>query len=205
MFSRSHGYLATALAGALVATTSVAALAADEASPYGGKSAYVSAGGVYAIENSDSNITQGSLDNSGGYDLRLGYGFNDWAAAEVEWQAMTHFDTNSHDPATGIENNPSPEARLLSLNGRYSPLTGRFQPYGLIGGGWYNVQADTQRNSLHESSFAMKFGIGLAAYITNRAGVAVEAAYILPLSGTLAGGHSFDVIPLTFSFFFHFK
>ena len=39
--------------------------------------------------------------------------------------------------------------------------------------------------SVHESSFAARFGLGVAAYITERTGVAFEAGYILPMTGLL--------------------
>lgn len=182
--------------------TTVTTVTADKPSSFGGTAPYVSAGGVYAIEQ-DSHFA-GDLSNSGGYDLRLGYNFPHMIAAEIEWQSLLNFSRNTLDPVT---NNPDPsiEARMLSLNGRISPLDGRFQPYGLAGMGWYNVQADRVSVSLHESSFALKFGVGVLAYFTERLGFALEAAYIIPMTGELGGGDRFDLIPITGSFFFRFK
>lgn len=192
--------------------TEVAVEGAEPAAPAGafaGASPYVSFGGVFAIENNSSAVASGvnnygGISNSGGYDIRGGYNFDKLFAVELQWQSLVNFSTNGTDPVT-TQKLPSLEARMLSLNGRVSPLTGRFQPYGLLGMGWYNVQADRTSNSTHESAFAMRFGLGLMAYITERVGFALEAAYILPLTGTLAGGDSFELVPITASVFFRFK
>ncbi|MFN2426121.1 MAG: porin family protein [Candidatus Binatia bacterium] len=178
------------------------AVAPAESGPYGGTAPYFSAGGVYAIENVGG--LAGSLSNSGGYDIRAGYTVHENVAVELEWQSLVNLSRDAQDPITGNDE-PSLEARMLSLNGRFKPLTGRIQPYGLIGMGWVNVQADKVANHTHKSSFGMRFGLGVAAYITERTGVALEAAYILPLTGTLGGGQSFDLVPITLSVFFRFK
>lgn len=209
--------LSIVMAAALLVAASTTARAADETptpapaadevpaastSPYGGKSPYVSAGGVYAIQNVDG--VPGGVGDSGGYDLRAGYTVHEKVAVEIEWQSLLNFSRNAQDPVTGHDE-PSLEARMLSLNGRFAPLSGRIQPYGLMGMGWVNVQADRVSVSTHKSSFGMRFGLGVAAYITERTGVALEAAYILPLTGTLGGGDSFDLVPITLSLFFRFK
>ncbi len=200
------------MAAVFAAMTTATAGAADEASPFAATAPYVSAGAVYAVEQNDSDLRSGitaqpdygDLKNSGGYDLRLGYGFAKMFAAEVEWQSLVNFNTDALDPVTG-NSAPSVEARMLSLNGRISPLTGRFQPYALFGVGWYNVQADRQSVSVHESSFASRFGLGIAAFITERMGVSFEAGYILPMTGVIGGKDRFDLIPMTLSVFFKFK
>ena len=218
-FAVLQGTNAGAQAVVVEETTTETTVAADagEASAYSGKALYFSAGGVLAFENNNSALGTGGvndsagvpvsgygdLSESGGYDLRLGYAFEKWFAAELEWQSMLSFSTDATDVVTG-NNMPSVEARMMSLNGRFSPLTGRFQPYALLGMGWVNVQADRQANSIHVSSFGMKFGAGLAFMITERTGVALEAAYILPMSGVIGHGERFDIIPITASVFFRF-
>lgn len=202
--------LQVALAAALLVAHATLALAAGEASAdtatetpaFGGKSPYIAIGGTYGIQNVGG--VEGGLSDSGGYDLRGGYNFGNMLAAEIEWQAFGNFDRNAVDSVTGNDE-PSLEARMLSLNGRVSPLSGRFQPYGLLGAGWFNVQADQVSAYSHRSSFGMRFGLGVMAYVTERIGLAVEAAYILPLTGSLGGSDSFDIIPITASVFFRFK
>lgn len=202
--------LQVALAAALLVANATLAIAADEApaepsteaAPFGGATPYVSVGGTYGIQNAGG--VPGGLSDSGGYDLRAGYNFGNMIAAEIEWQAFGNFDRNAVAPVTGNDE-PSLEARMLSLNGRFAPLSGRIQPYGLIGAGWFNVQADRVSAYSHQSSFGMRFGLGVMAYVTDRIGVAVEAAYLLPLTGNLGGGDSFDIIPITASVFFRFK
>jgi opacity protein-like surface antigen len=194
---------------ATVETETTTTVTEEAPSKYGYDAPYVSAGGVYAIENNNSAIgtgisDYGNIKNSWGYDLRIGYEFRDMFAAEVQWQSLVNFNTNARDPVTNVES-PSIEARMLSLNGRVSPLEGRIQPYALFGLGWFNVQADRTSVSIHESSFAARFGLGVAAFITERAGVSFEAGYILPMTSTLGGKDRFDHIPMTLSLFFKFK
>jgi opacity protein-like surface antigen len=192
----------TIVMAAALLTVGAATARAEEEKPYGGKAPYFSVGGVYGIENVDG--VPGSLSDSGGYDLRLGYNHHDMFALETEWQSLVNFNRQAENPVTGNDE-PSLEARMLSLNGRFMPLSGRVQPYALLGMGWVNVQADRVSVYEHESSFGMRFGLGVAAYLTERIGLALEAAYILPLSGDLGGGNSFDIIPITASIFFRFK
>jgi len=216
MTSRSLGFAATAL---ILLMTTATARAEEEAAAaaYNSDSAYASVGLAYAIEQNDSalgsgipvrsgNADYGDLTNSWGYDLRVGYSFRKMFAAEIQWQSLVNFDTDAINPYLSTPTKePSVEARMLSVNGRFSPLAGRIQPYALVGMGWYNVQADKQAVSIHESSFALRFGLGVAAFITDRLGVAFESGYILPTSGSIAGGNSFDLIPFTLSAFFKFK
>lgn len=210
--------LTIALAATLAVASASAARAEDEAKPYAGRAPYVSLGGVYGIENNTSALGTGgvfgpnglptsgygSLSDSGGYDIRGGYNIADMWALEIQWQSLLSFSTNAVDSIT-LNNMPAVEARMLSFNGRFSPLTGRIQPYLLTGMGWVNVQADRTGNSIHLSSFGMRFGAGVAAYLTERTGIALEAAYILPMSGVAGHGERFDIIPITASVFFRFK
>ena len=193
--------LGIVIAAVLVAAVAGGASAADEeAKSFVDKAAYFSAGGVYAIENVDHAAISGDLSDSGGYDLRLGYFVHHNVGVEFEWQSMVNFDSD-------VSSEDSVEARMASFNGRYSPLSGRFQPYVLGGMGWFNVQSDHESGqpNLHKSSFAMRFGLGLLTYISARSGVSLEAGYILPLTGDLAGGESFELIPISLSFFFRFS
>jgi opacity protein-like surface antigen len=210
--------LTIALASALVATAVGSARAADdvvvegttttttatttEGHAFGGKVPYFMAGGTWGIENVSS--VEGGLSDSGGYDLRAGYGVHEMVDVEVEWESFLSFSRDTQDPVTHI-NDPALEARMLSLNGRFSPFNWRFQPYALMGMGWVNVQADRSNNKEHKSSFGMRFGLGVQTFFTERFGFNLEAGYILPLTGDLGGGDSFDIIPITASFFYCFK
>lgn len=201
--------LGLVMAAALVVTAAATAHADEEARPYSGRAPYASFGGVFAIENNKSSLGSGvseygELSDSGGYDIRAGYNFEKMFALEIQWQSLVSFKTDAVAPITGNDL-PNVEARMLSLNGRVSPLTGRIQPYGLLGMGWVNVQADRTSVSVHESSFGMRFGVGVLGYITERTGVSLEAAYIMPLSGSLGGGDRFALIPITASVFFRFS
>jgi len=171
---------------------SAAASARAEETPYGGKGAYASIGGVYGFAEGVNGY-----DGSGGYDLRGGYRIIDMFAVEGEWQHLTNFNATKSD---GFDL----EAYALTLNGKFYPITGRFQPYALLGAGWSHSQADTVPFSYHSNSFALRFGLGLAFYCTQRLGVSLEAGYLLPVTHN-SGSYDFDVVPLTGSFFYHFN
>ncbi|MBI5505795.1 MAG: outer membrane beta-barrel protein [Deltaproteobacteria bacterium] len=180
--------VATIVVGILGVTASARA----EETAFGGKGVYASAGGVYGVENFGFS----GYDGSGGYDLRGGYRIVDMFAAEAEWQHFTKF----KDKPGGTDL----EAYALTVNGRFYPLTGRFQPYALVGLGWFHGQADKVSNTYHAGSVGSRFALGVDVYFTQRLGGAVEAAYVLPLSGSMASD-DFDVIPITASLFFHFN
>ena len=52
---------------------------------------------------------------------------------------------------------------------------------------------------------AMRFGLGVATYFTERTGFLLEAGYILPLTGDISGDDSFGLIPITASLFLRLK
>lgn len=184
-----------------VESTTTTTASTSEGPVFGGKVPYFMAGGTWGIENVSG---YGIDSDSGGYDLRAGYGVHEMVDVEIEWESFLSFSRDTSDPVTGI-NDPALEARMLSLNGRFSPFTWRFQPYAMMGMGWVNVQADRSTNQDHKSSFGMRFGIGVQTFFTERFGFNLEAGYILPLTGDLGGGDSFDIIPITASFFYCFK
>ncbi len=177
----------------IVGMLGAAASGRAEETAFGGKGVYASVGGVYGVENFGFS----GYDGSGGYDLRGGYRIADMFAVEGEWQHFTKFSASG---AAGTDL----EAYALTLNGRFYPLTGRFQPYALVGLGWFHGQADKVSNTYHAGAVGSRFALGIDVYFTQRLGGAVEAAYVLPLSGSMASD-DFDVIPITASLFFHFN
>lgn len=182
--------VAVVVVGIMSGTASVRA---EEETVFGGKGVYASVGGVYGVENFGFS----GYDGSGGYDLRGGYRIADMFAVEGEWQHFTKFEATG---AGGVDL----EAYALTLNGKFYPLAGRIQPYALVGLGWFHGQADKVSNTYHAGSVGSRFGLGVDVYFTQRLGAAVEAAYLLPLSGSMASD-DFDVIPITASLFFHFN
>lgn len=171
----------------------VAAAPAEEPEDFGAAGAYVELGGVYVVENfGDSSNSVGSdYGDSGGYQLRAGYRINSWVAVEGEWE---------HD--INFQDNLEASTYDLTVNGKFYPLTSRIQPYALVGMGWINGLNDSTTRE-DQNSLGFRFGLGVDAYITKSIGVALEAGYVLPVSGYLSS-NDFDTIPISLSAFYRF-
>jgi len=133
---------------------------------------YLGLGGVYAVELFDD---QGSArtDNSGGYHVQAGYRFHQHAAVEARFEHYLDFDL---DPG-------HIEAYSITINGKAYLLTGRFQPYALAGMGFVSGNGSAGNNpaAAHPSNgFALRFGGGLEACITEHISAGPEFAYLLP-------------------------
>jgi opacity protein-like surface antigen len=132
---------------------------------------YIGLGGLYSVEL--FNDAGARVDNSSGFHVRLGYRFHRNFSAEVLYENMTSYDM---DP--GHFN-----AWAATFNGKGFLLTGRFQPYGVMGLGFMNVNGSggspvTAANA--GDGFIMRFGAGMDAYITEHLAMGPEVAYVLP-------------------------
>lgn len=136
---------------------------------------YVGLGALYAVELFDDGPLGAATDNSWGFELRGGYRFHPNFAAELLYQYYADFDT---DPG-------HLDGWSVSANLKGYLMTGRVQPYGLLGlgfiagngsGGNYNQAAKPG------DDFMMRFGGGLDVCITEHISMGPEFAYILPTS-----------------------
>jgi len=137
---------------------------------------YVGVGGVYVFEDFAKDLEDVGVrrDNGGGVDVRAGYRFHPAVAAELAFNWLT--------PDVDAES-----IWTVTANGKlYSTaLTGRIQPYGILGVG---VITSGRTNVIG------RFGLGLETYITRHFLLSFEAAFMKP------GGsfdNDFDYIPLT--------
>jgi opacity protein-like surface antigen len=146
----------------------------EETVNYARTGPYIGLGGVYAIELFDDNSVGGArTDNSGGIHAKAGWRFHPNAAAEVRYDWFHEFDL---DPG-------HIDGWLITANVKGYLLTGRFQPYGLVGMGYLsaNGSAGNFAGAAHPAhDFAMRFGGGLDAYITDNIVAGPEFAYVLP-------------------------
>jgi opacity protein-like surface antigen len=155
---------------------------------------YLGLAGFYAI--SDFDLTTSDLDvvppqpantdpkfgNSGGVDFRAGYrAFSRWAFEfDYQWQAGYDSKRSSIDPLLEID------THLLSLNAKLFVLTGRWQPYALLGASLliFNteiVDDDFKKPWDISVGFAPRFGAGVDFWITESWAVMVEGTYIVPV------------------------
>lgn len=200
------------------------------------KGAYVGVGFVYAVndfglDNFDKQFEQGgvrvqdSVSQSYGFDVRGGYRFHQHLAAEAQVQYYDDFQLGSKlretDPATGdILKTGLPDADVTAVaataNLKGYPMTGRVQPYVLVGLGalWAEVcnlpvgtsASDFRRVDGNDTSFAVRVGVGLDVYATAHFVFNFEATKVLPTDDTRVGGVDLDLssVPLAFNLQYRF-
>ena len=91
----------------------------------------------------------------------------------------------------------------LTANAKGYALTGRIQPYGLLGLGTLYLNVEDQLGlglSDDQAAFALRFGGGIDAYVTRSIVLNVEASYLLP-TGDL---DDFPLVPLSGSIQYRF-
>lgn len=153
---------------------------------------YLGAGALFSIENFDCDT-----DNAWGYNIRGGRRINDYVAVEAEWEhPVSNFDDSNKVDGFGRLNGDV-EAWNLTANGKVYPITGRFQPYALVGAGY--GQADLPHDD--NGGFIARFGLGLDVLITDNIGVDAEVGYVLG-TGALS---DYDQIPISLGVFYNFR
>lgn len=154
---------------------------------------YIGAAAVYSIENFDRDA-----DNAWGYHGRAGRRINDMFALEImgEHLASDFDDYKGAKPKPGKARGDDIEAWNLGVNGKVYPITGRFQPFALVGIGY--GQADVKHGN--RGDFIARFGLGLDVLITDNVGIAAEVDYILPSDDI----KDFDQIPISLGVFYNF-
>ena len=125
-----------------------------------------------------------------GLDARVGYRFHPRLAAEVEIQwfakAGIQFTEDEGDPPpldpTLVEA-LTLETVTLTVNSKAYLLTGRFQPFLLVGAGFMHFDAKDALGlglSVDGDGFAARFGGGLDFYLTPNVVIALDGSYVLP-------------------------
>jgi opacity protein-like surface antigen len=178
-------------------TAPVYAESEDEVSEYARNGVYLMASAAYAVEKFES----WDLKNSYGAGARLGYRLHPRLAAEVEYQWLGGFHcggnlgcyTSGGPGATGVEAKQF-IGQVATVNAKAFALTGRVQPYALvgIGGGTFEVKKK-QRTLLPDGvsyiqrgfssrggGFVARYGGGVDLYGDEQWAIFAEAAYVVP-------------------------
>ena len=151
--------------------------------------------GSYAIETFESDLQDAvgfsvdlSVDNSLGFNGRVGYRCHRWLSAEVEVEWLNGFDSDVSVAGIGIARIDF-EPVVVTANVKGYILTGRYQPFLLVGGGVMTAETKYPDfvppgvpRSRTENEFAMRFGGGIDLYATKNVVVTVGADYVLPVS-----------------------
>ncbi|GJL65634.1 MAG: hypothetical protein NPIRA05_06050 [Nitrospirales bacterium] len=152
---------------------------AEESSEFARNGFYIGAGGIYAIENF-SRTGALSFDDSLGFNLRVGYRLHPHIAIEAEGERTMGFDAKQFKGDV--------ETWTATLNSKFFALTGRIQPYGLLGVGAMNATTDgflvfvnsNGSTSRNETDVAFRYGGGVDFYLTKNWVIDIEGAYVDP-------------------------
>ncbi|GIW45416.1 MAG: hypothetical protein KatS3mg077_2698 [Candidatus Binatia bacterium] len=195
ILSANSGWLVLAIVVAVL-SLGVAAVAQDD--DFGRTGFYVAAMGSYSVENFDTDATGVDVKNALGFDLRTGYRLHPNVAVEGSFQ---HYRERELQPPGG------PSVELLSwgfwLNFKFYPITGKVQPYALIGPGFMHLDAGRSRLlriSRDDNGFSPRGGVGLDVYLTKSIAATVEASYVF----TTVDIEDKDHIPVTWGFTYRF-
>jgi opacity protein-like surface antigen len=121
-------------------------------------------------------------DNSFGVNARGGYRCNQHLSAEAEVEWLDGFEVFSELGVVklGII---KVEPVAVTANVKGYLLTGRYQPFLLVGGGAITAKhtaSEGLTGSFRENEFVMRFGGGIDVYATENVVVSVEGGYVLP-------------------------
>jgi opacity protein-like surface antigen len=170
---------------------------------------YLRLGGVYGLQTRAADSMQPvvagflpgidvSVEDSAGFDGRLGRRLLPYLAAEFQIDYLAGFDVNSMNVTVLTYRELVATANLKLI----APL-GRLQPYGLVGLGISNSWLDTSLASLSDDSFfggAFRGGGGVDLFILPKLAFSAEASYVLPIGET----EKLDYVSLSFGFLYTF-
>ena len=173
----------------------------EEEPDYARVGPYLGIGGVYAVEffnenNAEhavgsvleSDSVEADIDNSSGFHVLAGYRVHPNIAVEARYEHLFQFNVD------GVDNydwDHQAHGRVSAWNATANVkaffLTGRWQPYAVLGLGYLEGDGfvrDKPHPEYHGSQtdgdFMMRFGLGMDACITEHIAIGPEIAYVLP-------------------------
>lgn len=146
---------------------------AQEPTNYSRPGVYGGIGGLYAIEDFDF-APGANIQNSAGFNFRLGYRFHPNFSVEAMGERVDAFDA---DGFTDVGFN----TWVGTINGKLFALTDRFQPYGLLGIGAMRAQLKGPGvNTVTDTDLTFRYGTGIDSYLTENWIVNLETTYVAP-------------------------
>jgi hypothetical protein len=146
-------------------------------------------GAGYALNNFH-NIGQ-DPDNSGAYNAHIGYRFNPRFATELQIERYQEFDLPGGDV----------NGWAVGLNAKGYMLTGRYQPWALIGLNFLDMETTNSAAAnprKTDDGAAMRFGFGLDVYATTKIAVVTDISYVLGMGQV----KDYDVVMFSLGFLF---
>ena len=156
---------------------------ADEQHLYSRTGIYLSVGligGSYTEAESTLEDLLGGLnvdvDDSIGAEFVVGVRVHRHAALEVELEYLSESDIS----VSGLGKVADLQTFSFSINGKAYPLTGRVQPYGLLGFGFMESKLEIPTTDVTANGFAVRFGGGVEIYLTQMWVLDLGVDYLLP-------------------------
>jgi opacity protein-like surface antigen len=147
--------------------------------------------GIFPEAEDDLDDVGGDVDTGLGLNARAGYRVHPHFAAEAEFEWV-------HSSIEFAGADVDFDTFVGTVNGKGFLLTGRFQPFAMIGIGGLGV--DGEGDSGGDSGFAARFGGGIDIYITRNFYGAVDASYVLPTGDV----DDFDLVSIGWGFGYRF-
>jgi opacity protein-like surface antigen len=150
---------------------------------YGASGFYGIIAGTYGLEDfsdlkndAEDDLNENvDFDNTLGFNLRVGDRWHNNLATELELEWMDSFDLEKSDVNGGVG-----EVWSLTVNQKAFLSTGRFQLFGLFGGGLYGVgdaEIAGQDEEPQGEAFGLRAGAGFNFYITEKIGLNMDWVY----------------------------
>lgn len=179
------------LAAALLAAAPAGAQGFDTEGLFRKQGLYLVAMGDYAIptqkdeleDDADDALGPGAstdVDNSFGFDLRLGYRLHERFSVETQFDFLNAIELDSQLPSPGPEEKSEIKLFVLTGNAKYYLLTDRFQPYIVGGAGWGRSRLDPPGSGSKErdDGFAARAGLGFDFYGSEFVALTSEVSYV---------------------------
>ena len=190
-----------ALVGIMCSSIALTAEEEVDEDDYARRGWMVGVGGSYAVETFEDDAErelQGklesktvslSVDDSFGFNARVGYRCHRRFSAEAEVEWLNGFKSDLTQPGFAQLAKVDFEPVVVTTNVKGYLLTGRYQPFLLVGAGAMTADtklrdpvglAFTGLDSESENAFAMRFGGGIDLYATKNVVVSLDIDYVLP-------------------------
>ena len=159
----------------------------DEQEGYDRRGFYFGLGPSYARENFSDSASLDDIDEDApGVTGRGGYRCHPYISAELQFEWLDDFDFKGTISGVGtpqsFDGNLEPLVFTDNVKGHL--LTGRYQPFVLLGVGFMRMEAKVRAASFRTREttvdVAMRFGGGLDFYITENIVATAEASYLMP-------------------------
>jgi len=165
---------------ALLLSTLAAPLGARAQDDFGRNGPYLGLAGSLGVYTKEDDLVgdSGDVDPTVGLNVRVGYRLHPHIALEPEFEWLSGADVD----VAGFGNIGELESWTATLNGKAYILTGRVQPFLLVGVGAMQATIDPNFGSdADETDFAARFAAGTDIYITRNIYAAFDVNYVLPV------------------------